>query len=313
MLYLRDFENINQYNAYTASTNFVGPNVSYIPGLQAGKRVKYIKNKPAPPDTTLVMKFRVTSAPQNIILFDVWGSSSYQNINYIEIDGVEADVDEIVSNEGIITATITGEHVVKYRFMSATSVLSNIFADCGSYTSIYVPDGLTTLGDYFMSFGNVDNNLEEIVINPNNPNYDSRNDCNAVIETSTNKIMLGCKNTVIPNDVVSIENWAFAYIQGLQNLVIGNNLTEIGAQAFRYNDVINTVDIGTSITSIGTQAFANCSDLASVTIRATTPPTIGVYVFDHSPCTIYVPSGSVNTYKSAENWSRYASSIEAIS
>ena len=51
MLYLREFENINQYSAYTASTDFVAPNVSYIPGLQAGEKVKYIKNKPTPTPT----------------------------------------------------------------------------------------------------------------------------------------------------------------------------------------------------------------------------------------------------------------------
>lgn len=51
MIYLREFENINQYSAYTASTDFVAPNVSYIPGLQAGEKVKYIKNKPTPTPT----------------------------------------------------------------------------------------------------------------------------------------------------------------------------------------------------------------------------------------------------------------------
>lgn len=313
MIYLKQFENLSDYDTYVASESFVAPNVSYIPNLQEGEEVKYIKEvtPPAPSDTTLVMKFETTSTSQNVMLFDTY-SSGYEEINYIEIDGVEADIEEIKSNDGFITIATTGEHVVKYRFTDPSSIPESLFVDCG-YTSIYIPDGITSLDGFFWLYEG-DSDLESITVDSNNPTYDSRNNCNAIIETSTNKLILGCKNTTIPNDVTIIDDKAFVHVQGLQNIVIGNNVTEIGAQAFRYNNVVETIDIGTSIAHIGSQAFADCSYLESATIRATTPPTLSnnANPFYRSNCTIYVPAESVDTYKAATEWSRYASRIEAI-
>jgi len=65
------------------------------------------------------------------------------------------------------------------------------------------------------------------------------------------------------------------------------------------------------MTSIGDQAFYNCNKLTSITCLATTPPTLGSNVFySTNNCPIYVPSGSVNAYKSS--WSDYASRIQSI-
>lgn len=308
MIYLKEFEIQAAYDA--AKEGLLIPNVSLITD---GGEVKYIKEvtPPAPSDTTLVMKFETTSTSQNVMLFDTY-SSGYEGINYIEIDGVEADIEEIKSNYGYVTIATTGEHVVKYRFTDPSSIPESLFVDCG-YTSIYIPDGITSLDGFFWLY-EADSDLESITVDSNNPTYDSRNNCNAIIETSTNKLILGCKNTVIPNDIAIIDDSAFKHVQGLQNIVIGNNVIEIGAHAFRYNNVVETIDIGTSIAHIGTQAFANCAKLKSATIRATTPPTLNAHgdIFYMSKCTIYVPADSVETYKAASVWSDYASRIEAI-
>lgn len=309
MIYLKEFDTESAYNA--AKDGLLTPNVSLITET---REVKYLKGAtpPTPSDTTLVMKLETTSTSQNVMLFDTY-SSGYEEINYIEIDGVEADIEEIKSNGGFITIATTGEHVVKYRFTDPSSIPESLFVDCG-YTSIYIPDGITSLDGFFW-FQEANSDLESITVDSNNPTYDSRNSCNAIIETSTNKLILGCKNTVIPNDIAIIDDSAFKSVQGLQNIEISNNVTEIGAHAFRYNNVIETVDIGNSIAYISNQAFANCSNLTSVTIRATTPPTLPEYanLFYQSPCTIYVPAASVDAYKAASGWSDYASRIQAIS
>jgi hypothetical protein len=57
-----------------------------------------------------------------------------------------------------------------------------------------------------------------------------------------------------------------------------------------------------------------CSGLTSIIVNATTPPKLSnSNAFNNTnDCPIYVPSGSVNTYKSASGWSTYASRIQAI-
>lgn len=88
-------------------------------------------------------------------------------------------------------------------------------------------------------------------------------------------------------------------------------ITSIGNGAF-IDGLFTNIEIPESITSIGIQAFSNCESLTSITINATTPPTLGKHAFDSTNnCPIYVPSESVQAYKTA--WSDYANKIQAIS
>ena len=91
--------------------------------------------------------------------------------------------------------------------------------------------------------------------------------------------------------------------------IIGDDITEIGNEAFNCN--LTTATIGTGITSIGDTAFYDYGNLASITIEATIPPTLGNYSLS-GDYPIYVPSESVNTYKAASGWLDYASRIFAI-
>ena len=76
---------------------------------------------------------------------------------------------------------------------------------------------------------------------------------------------------------------------------------------------LTSITIGSGVTSIGGAAFYNCRSLSSVTVEATTPPTLGLNVFNNTNnCPIYVPSQSVNAYKTATNWKTWASRIQAI-
>lgn len=90
--------------------------------------------------------------------------------------------------------------------------------------------------------------------------------------------------------------------------------TEIGNYAFYYCSALTSITIPSSVTSIGQSTFYGCSSLASVTVEATTPPTAGASLFynTHADLVIYVPAGSVDTYKAASGWSDYASRIQAI-
>lgn len=98
----------------------------------------------------------------------------------------------------------------------------------------------------------------------------------------------------------------------LVEVEIGDCVTTIGDNAFWNCRSLTSIEIPDSVTRIGDYAFKNCSNLTSVTVNATTPPTLGNNVFtDTNNCPIYVPCESVDAYKTATNWSTYASRIQS--
>ena len=124
----------------------------------------------------------------------------------------------------------------------------------------------------------------------------------------------GLTSVEIGDCVTSIGNSAFDRCSGLTSFDIPNSVTSIGNWAFYYCRSLTSVTIPDSVTSIGEYAFESCRSLTSITINATTPPTLGdTTVFsDTNNCPIYVPAASVEAYKSATNWSDYASRIQPI-
>jgi len=122
----------------------------------------------------------------------------------------------------------------------------------------------------------------------------------------------GLSSIEIPNSVTNIENSAFTLCSGLTSVEIPNSVTSIGRYVFSECSSLTSVTIPSSVTSIGEGTFKSCNGLTSVTCEAVVPPTSGSGVFYKTNCPIYVPSQSVNAYKTAANWSTYASRIQAI-
>lgn len=152
------------------------------------------------------------------------------------------------------------------------------FQACTNLLSITIPGSVDSIGSSV--FFNCPN-LQSIIVETGNTVYDSRNNCNAIIETATNTLMEGCLQTIIPKGVATIAPSAFAYRQ---------NLTFI--------------DIPNSVIRIDYKAFMGCSKLDTVICRASIPPTLDTDAFaDISPTAfLHVPYHSLEAYQLLEGY-----------
>ena len=181
---------------------------------------------------------------------------------------------------------------------------------CSSLTSITIPNSVTSIGDYALVFCS---GLNSIVVESGNTVYDSRENCNAIIETSSNTLHTGCKNTVIPNSVTSIGLFAFDGCSGLTSITIPNSVTSIGISAFEGCNGLTSITIPSSVTSIGGSVFWNCRGLTSVIVEWEIPITITLYIFDSSiyqDATLYVPMGCKDAYQAASVWQNFSKIVE---
>ena len=137
------------------------------------------------------------------------------------------------------------------------------FYGCSGLTSITIPAGVKSIEDF--AFYGCDS-LTSIIVDKGNKYYDSRDNCNAIIETKSNKLIYGCKKTVIPKSVTSIGARAFEDCRGLTSIIIPEGVTNIGYSAFWGCSGLTSITIPKSVTSIGQDAFFECSGLISITI-----------------------------------------------
>ena len=138
-------------------------------------------------------------------------------------------------------------------------------------TSITIPESVRSIsvrGIYNNPFAEC-SGLDTITVASGNPNYyscEGSNNYNAIIAKSSKKLITGCKNTVIPNEVTSIGYQAFYGCTGLTSITIPDNVTSIGTGAFLDCSSLTSVTIPSNVTSIGSYAFG-CSNLTSVTVK----------------------------------------------
>lgn len=179
---------------------------------------------------------------------------------------------------------------------SLKEIGAKAFYECSGLEQVTIPASVTTIGDG--AFSNC-HGLTSIKVQEGNNRYDSRNNCNAIIETASNTLIVGCDASVIPSSVTTIGNEAFVGCYGFKSLEIPSSVKTIGNQAFFYCINLKELNIPNSVESIGERAFCGCDSLENVVI-ANSVKSIGYGAFLHDDHIKAVTIGS--GVKSIGSW-----------
>lgn len=198
-----------------------------------------------------------------------------------------------------------------------TSIGTRAFNGCSALTTINIPSGVTNIGygafsgctklptENYIRYADT---YAVVAVNKSQTSYTLKNNTKWIGDNTFHSCF-GLTNINIPNNVTRIGQSAFYNCIRLLSIDMPTNLTSIGNGAFANCSGLTSVTIHSGITSIEANAFYNCRGITSITIEAVTPPTIGGSALLYVDSPIYVPCESVDTYKSAEGWSTYASFI----
>lgn len=196
--------------------------------------------------------------------------------------------------------------------IGVTSIGNNVFERCTNLKSIFIPKNVSKIG--YHPFPTT--SLTSIKVDDDNPFYDSRDNCNALIETASNTLIDGCRNSTIPNgidtigarafayclitsvvipeSVVSIKSSAFEECVDLTSLTLSEGLESIGDKAFFYCYHLTSLTIPNSVTSIDNHAFSCCYSLESL-ILPKKMTNIGAFAFSNCSAleSVVIPDGIV--------------------
>ena len=183
----------------------------------------------------------------------------------LEWEGVVYEIDTTIGEAKVVKVTNHNqkEYPIQESFVlgghtyPVTSIGAEVFKDCWNMESLAIPKYVVNIGlpMFPYTLENPHRLLSSIEVDPDNPKYDSRNGCNALIETGTNTLLAGCSKTVIPNTATTIAKHAFTGLKELKSLSLPNSITKIEDYAFTYTFYLRDVKFSDSLAFIGDYAF----------------------------------------------------------
>ena len=208
--------------------------------------------------------------PSSVSSIDNFAFTSCSNLNTLSIPG---------NVKSIGTSAFNGcKNIASLELSEGIeSIGSYAFENCKKLLSVTIPSTVKTIGS--QTFANMDA-LVSISVAPGNTIYDSRNNCNAIIEKASNTLISGCQSTIIPESITSIGEYAFYFCSNLESIDIPSSVSSIGNFAFTSCSNLNTLSIPGCVKSIGTSAFNGCKNIASLELSEGIE-TIGSYAFEN--------------------------------
>lgn len=206
--------------------------------------------------STLLAGCRNTVIPSTVLAIDDYAFSGCTTLSDIEIPASVTTVGDFAFRDcSALRRVVIPEGVV--------SIGSSAFFECSSLNRVDIPASVESIGGFAFEKCPV---LTAITVADGNPTYDSRDSCNAIIETATGKLLAGCMNTVIPPTVTAISDNAFSGSYLLTRVNVPNSVTAIGDYAFAGCTSLSSINIPSSVIAIGDAAFSGCSALTALNI-----------------------------------------------
>ena len=202
-------------------------------------------------------------------------------------------------------------------FPSTLTSLGSAAFDDNNFTSVYIPATLTWISSSPFEHNS---NLTEIIVDAANPNYDSRDNCNAIIRGTT--LLQGCNTTIIPNGITRLGWSAFQGMKhGLKTLVIPEGVTDLGDYTFYSCEAMEEVTIPSTVVTIGAVTFEDCISLRDIYCYIQNPFDLdmtwsgpfgtneyGDRIYENA--NLHVPYGTKALYEAREGWKKFQHIVE---
>ena len=205
-------------------------------------------------NNTLRMGCKNTVIPNTVVKI---GQNSFYGCTGLKSIKIPESVTEIDGSAFAFCSNLSSVTLPK----SLAKIGYESFYKCSSLKSITIPENVSSINPN--AFETCDK-LKTIKVSSKNTTYDSRDGCNAVIETKTNKLILGCSGTVIPKTVKTIGKSAFSGCFALTKIEIPSGINKIEEYAFWYCKNLKAISFKKSLKTIEEAAFARCSKLNTV-------------------------------------------------
>lgn len=214
--------------------------------------------------------------PESVVIIGGWTFKGCRSLKTISLPLYLREIGESAFEWTRLKHLVIPEHV--------EIIGDAAFSECEEMKSLSISKSVREIGVRAFAWNKA---LKSIRISPDNNHFDSRNDCNAIIETKSDTLITGCRATMIPQSVKAIGNNAFfgchslktieiptgvEYIgdkaffrcEGMEKVVMADNVKKICREAFEECDTLKDILLSTTLEEIGNKAFKECHSLVQV-------------------------------------------------